>query len=81
MNGKTLCYGCHRPTYKKVKKEGVTENERESKVVNCVEPLTKISLYAGTTREAKIERSSTNGQSAGNLQKQRVLRDYTRDML
>lgn len=39
----------------------------------------KISLYAGTTQEAKSVRISTNGQSAGNLRKQRVLRDYTRD--
>ena len=41
--------------------------------------INKISLYAGITQEAKSERISTNGQSAGNLRKQRVLNDYTRD--
>ena len=34
-------------------------------------------LYAGNSQEAKFERISTNGQSAGNLRKQRVLNDYT----
>lgn len=37
----------------------------------------KTMLYAGTPQEAKPVRVSTNGQSAGNLRKQRVLIDYT----